>query len=112
QPARSRRCALRRRAGAVRRRPRRARRPCRPGPAPVGRRSAAAGGGAVSPLRMGSARGAVVSAEQLSAAANALAAAVDAGGAQLPAPERERADAVVAKVSERTALVGGHTVVA
>jgi GTP-binding protein EngB required for normal cell division len=61
---------------------------------------------------MGSSRGAVVSAEQLSAAANALAAAVEAGGAQLPAPERERADAVVAKVSERTALVGGHTVVA
>ena len=61
---------------------------------------------------MGSARGAVVSAEQLAAAATALAAAVDAGGSQLPAPERERADAVVAKVSERTALVGGHTVVA
>jgi len=61
---------------------------------------------------MGSSRGAVVSAEQLSAAATALAAAVEAGGAQLPAPERERADAVVAKVSERTALVGGHTVVA
>jgi GTP-binding protein EngB required for normal cell division len=61
---------------------------------------------------MGSSRGAVVSAEQLSAAAAALAAAVEAGGEQLPAPERERADAVVAKVSERTALVGGHTVVA
>jgi len=53
-----------------------------------------------------------VSAEQLSAAATALAAAVEAGGAQLPAPERDRADAVVSKVSERTALVGGHTVVA
>ena len=61
---------------------------------------------------MGSARGAVVSAEQLAAAATSLAAAVEAGGSQLPAPERERADAVVAKVSERTALVGGHTVVA
>ena len=61
---------------------------------------------------MGSARGAVVSAEQLAAAATSLAAAVEAGGPQLPAPERERADAVVAKVSERTALVGGHTVVA
>ena len=61
---------------------------------------------------MGSARGAVVSPEQLSAAATALAAAVDAGGSELPAAERARADAVVAKVAERTALVGGHTVVA
>ena len=61
---------------------------------------------------MGSSRGAVVSAEQLAAAATALAAAVEAGGEQLPAAERQRADAVVAKVSERTALVGGHTVVA
>jgi GTP-binding protein EngB required for normal cell division len=61
---------------------------------------------------LGSARGAVVSAEQLAAAATALAAAVDAGGDELPATERQRADAVVAKVSERTALVGGHTVVA
>jgi GTP-binding protein EngB required for normal cell division len=61
---------------------------------------------------MGSSRGAVVSAEQLSAAATALASAVEAGGDQLPAAERQRADAVVAKVSERTALVGGHTVVA
>jgi len=61
---------------------------------------------------MGSSRGAVVSAEQLSAAADSLAAAVDAGGKQLPEVERARATAVVAKVSERTALVGGHTVVA
>src|SRR6188508_2021400 len=61
---------------------------------------------------MGSKRGAVVSAEQLAAAATALAAAVEAGGQELPAAERSRADAVVAKVSERTALVGGHTVVA
>ncbi len=61
---------------------------------------------------MGTARGAVVSPEQLAAAADALSAAVSAGGEQLPAPERQRADAVVAKVAERTALVGGHTVVA
>jgi len=61
---------------------------------------------------MGSKRGAVVSAEQLAAAATALAAAVEAGGEQLPAAERQRADAVVEKVTERTALVGGHTVVA
>ena len=40
----------------------------------------------MSPLRMGSARGAVVSAEALSAAATALAAAVDAGDEQLPGP--------------------------
>ena len=66
----------------------------------------------MSPLRRGSARGAVVSADELSAAATALAAAAEAGGAQLPATERERADAVVAKVAERTALVGDHTVVA
>ncbi len=61
---------------------------------------------------MGSSRGVVVSAEHLSAAATALASAVEAGGDQLPVTERERAHAVVAKVSERTALVGGHTVVA
>ena len=61
---------------------------------------------------MGSSRGAVVSAEQLAAAATALASAVEAGGEQLPLAERQRADAVVAKVTERTALVGGHTVVA
>ncbi len=61
---------------------------------------------------MGSSSGAVVSVEQLSAASTALASAVEAGGDQLPAVESERARAVVAKVSERTALVGGHTVVA
>lgn len=66
----------------------------------------------MSPLRRGSARGAVISADELSAAATALAAAADAGGVQLPLTERERADAVVAKVAERTALVGDHTVVA
>jgi GTP-binding protein EngB required for normal cell division len=61
---------------------------------------------------MGSSRGVVVSPEQLSAAATALAAAVEAGGRELPETERARADAVVAKVAQRTALVGGHTVVA
>lgn len=61
---------------------------------------------------MGSSRGAVVSAEQLAAAAGALSAAVAAGGDELPSGERRRADAVVAKVGERTALVGAHTVVA
>lgn len=66
----------------------------------------------MSPLRRGSARGAVISADELSAAATALAAAAEAGGAQLPVAGRQRADAVVAKVAERTALVGDHTVVA
>ncbi len=61
---------------------------------------------------MGSARAAVVSAEQLAAAAASLSAAVDAGGSELPAPPRERVHAVVEKVGQRTALVGGHTVVA
>ena len=53
-----------------------------------------------------------MSPERLAAASDALSAAVTAGGEQLPAEERRRADAVVAKVTERTALVGGHTVVA
>ncbi len=53
-----------------------------------------------------------MSAEQLAAAANSLSAAVDAGGEQLPADQRDRVRAVVEKVGQRTALVGGHTVVA
>ncbi len=61
---------------------------------------------------MGSARGAVVSPERLAAASDALAAAVGAGGDELPAAGSARAAQVVAKVGERTALVGGHTVVA
>jgi len=66
----------------------------------------------MSPLRMGRARGGVVSPEQLAATAAALGAAVEAGGAELPRGERSRAGAVVAKVEQRTALVGGRTVVA
>ncbi len=61
---------------------------------------------------MGSSRGAVVSPERLAAAAASLGAAVEAGGEQLPATESARARAVVEKVEQRTALVGGHTVVA
>ncbi len=61
---------------------------------------------------MGTSRGAVVSPERLAAASDALAAAVDAGGDELPAAGADRASQVVAKVGERTALVGGHTVVA
>ncbi|MBR7742903.1 50S ribosome-binding GTPase [Phycicoccus sp. BSK3Z-2] len=55
---------------------------------------------------------AAVSHERLSAAAESLAAAVDAGGTELPAPQRERAGAVVEKVAARTGIVGDHTVVA
>ncbi|MGL5929729.1 MAG: GTPase [Dermatophilaceae bacterium] len=66
----------------------------------------------MSPLRMGSAAVAVASPEQLSAAATALSAAVDAGGVQLPGAERGRARAVVDKVGQRSALLGSHTVVA
>ncbi len=61
---------------------------------------------------MGTSRGAVVSPERLAAASDALAAAVDAGGDELPAAGAARASQVVAKVGDRTALVGGHTVVA
>jgi GTP-binding protein EngB required for normal cell division len=61
---------------------------------------------------MGTARGAVVSPEELAAAAGALGAAVEAGGAELPRGERSHAMAVVDKVDQRTSLVGGHTVVA
>ena len=57
----------------------------------------------MSPLRMGSSRGSLVSPEQLAAAANSLAAAVEAGGEQLPAAQRRRADAVVAKLVQRRA---------
>lgn len=66
----------------------------------------------MSPLVMGGARGAVVSPERLAAASGALSAAVEAGGAELPVSGGARAAQVVAKVGERTALVGGHTVVA
>ncbi|WP_262500250.1 GTPase [Phycicoccus endophyticus] len=66
----------------------------------------------MSPLVMGSATGPGVSPERLSAAADALSAAVDAGAGELPAEESARAGQVVAKVAQRTALVGGHTVVA
>ena len=61
---------------------------------------------------MGTARGAVVSPERLAAASDALAAAVAAGGAELPSSGSARAGQVVAKVGERTSLLGGHTVVA
>jgi GTP-binding protein EngB required for normal cell division len=66
----------------------------------------------MSPLRMGSATVKGVSAEALTAASSSLQAAVDTGGSELPPAPVSRATAVVTKVGERTALVGGHTVVA
>ncbi|NHA67516.1 GTPase [Phycicoccus flavus] len=67
----------------------------------------------MSPVRTGTARGgAAVSPERLAAASASLAAAVDAGGEELPEPQRARARDVVAKVERRTSIAGGHTVVA
>lgn len=53
-----------------------------------------------------------VTAESLRAHATALTDALEAGGAQLPAPEVERARAVLEKVTERGRHTGAHTVVA
>ena len=44
--------------------------------------------------------------------AEALLAAVSAGGDQLPAPARDLAAAIAARVAERSRIAGGHTVVA
>ncbi|EAP99722.1 putative ABC transporter [Janibacter sp. HTCC2649] len=61
---------------------------------------------------MGSATIKGVSAESLTAASSSLQAAIDTGGSELPPAPVSKATAVVTKVAERTALVGGHTVVA
>jgi len=61
---------------------------------------------------MGSATIKGVSAESLTAASTSLRAAIDTGGSQLPTAPVAKATSVVTKVGERTALVGGHTVVA
>ena len=62
---------------------------------------------------MGKARSPLaVSQERLTAASESLAAAVDAGGNELPPAERARAEAVVEKVTTRTGLAPGRTVVA
>lgn len=66
----------------------------------------------MSPLRMGSATIKGVSAEALTAASTSLKAAVDTGGSELPTAPATKATSIVTKVGERTALVGGHTVVA
>ncbi|CAN7378817.1 GTPase [Knoellia sp. LjRoot47] len=66
----------------------------------------------MSPLRMGGAKVSSVTAEALTAASGSLGAALTSGGDQLPEAQVQRARGVVTKVAERTALVGGHTVVA
>ena len=103
-----RRRALRRRARAVCRRARRGGRARRPGAAPRRRRRPGCGRWCGEPVADGL-LAAVPSCPPSSSRRppTALAAAVEAGGDQLPAAERQRADAVVAKVAERTALVGG-----
>ncbi|XVX19051.1 GTPase [Actinomycetota bacterium] len=53
-----------------------------------------------------------ISPEQLATRASALGAAVQAGGDELDGRHSQRARTVVDKVEQRTALVGGHTVVA
>ncbi|MEO6020316.1 MAG: YfjP family GTPase [Knoellia sp.] len=66
----------------------------------------------MSPMKMGSATVKTVSAESLAAASTSLASAIESGGSELPDAPVTRATSVVTKVGERTALVGGHTVVA
>ncbi|HBO55231.1 YfjP family GTPase [Janibacter terrae] len=64
------------------------------------------------PLRRGGGDASALSVEELTARADALSEALEAGGSRLEPQPAGRAREVVAKVSERTALVGGHTVVA
>lgn len=66
----------------------------------------------MSPILPGRAKVAGVSPAALATAADALEDALTSGGAELPPSPAEAARASVAKVRERTALVGGHTVVA
>ncbi len=63
------------------------------------------------PLRRGEGTGAL-DVEEITARTGALADALESGGACLDPRVATRARQVVGKVSERTALVGGHTVVA
>ncbi len=66
----------------------------------------------MSPIRMGSRVAATVTAAALTHQAQALAAALESGGAQLPAAAVARASRLVDKVGERTSIAGSHTVVA
>jgi predicted GTPase len=66
----------------------------------------------MSPLKMGSRQVKGISAEDLTSKAESLRAALDAGGDQLDRKQTQAGAEIVAKVHARTALRGGHTVVA
>ena len=66
----------------------------------------------MSPLKMGSRQVKGNSAEELTSRAESLQAALDAGGDQLDRKHTQAGAEIVAKVHARTALKGGHTVVA
>lgn len=66
----------------------------------------------MSPLKMGSRQVKGISAEELASRAESLQAALDAGGDQLDRKHTQAGAEIVAKVHARTALKGGHTVVA
>ena len=66
----------------------------------------------MSPLKMGSRQVKALTAEQLAAKAQSLEAALDAGGDELDRRQTMAGAEIVAKVQARTALRGGHTVVA
>lgn len=66
----------------------------------------------MSPLKMGSRQLKALTAEKLAAKAQSLEAALDAGGDELDRRQTMAGAEIVAKVQARTALRGGHTVVA
>lgn len=66
----------------------------------------------MTPMRMGAREAATVTGERLAEQADALAAAVACGGAQLPADLVANAQRLVEKVAQRTSIAGSHTVVA
>ena len=66
----------------------------------------------MSPLKMGSRQVKALTAEKLAAKAQSLEAALDAGGDELDRRQTMAGAEIVAKVQARTALRGGHTVVA
>lgn len=66
----------------------------------------------MSPLKMGSRQVKALTAEKLAAKAQSLETALDAGGDELDRRQTMAGAEIVAKVQARTALRGGHTVVA
>ena len=66
----------------------------------------------MSPLKMGSRQVKALTAEKLAARAQSLKAALDVGGDELDRRQTMAGAEIVAKVQARTALRGGHTVVA